>query len=93
MYAGFPCIFLSLYIYLQPSFHYKQGHLKITKIQSNICFEGLALALYRQSFYREILKLKKDFVKSRGLPNVFPQSKKPALVNEHPVIVSNHLAA
>lgn len=38
-------------------------------------------------------KIKKDFVKSRGLPNVFQQSKKPALVNEYPVIVNNHLAA
>lgn len=38
-------------------------------------------------------KIKKDFVKSRGIPNVFKQSKKPAPMNEYPVIVNNHLAA
>lgn len=54
---------------------------------------GVSVNPVQSVFLQGSPKITKDFVKCRGLPNVFQKSEKPALVNEHPVIVNNHLAA
>lgn len=66
---------LPFILYLQPSFHYKQGHPKITAIHSNICFGGLVLTLYSQSFNREILKLKRILSSPEAFPTYFHRAK------------------